>query len=70
MQNAGVNIYENYFESCADSANVLQCYHPNPELLVRPDIFRTNKTTIVQNINFSVQQLKFLFRVKKFLKLL
>lgn len=36
MQNAGVNIYENYFDSCAGSANVLQCYrHPDSEVMVR-----------------------------------
>ncbi|KAJ6645961.1 hypothetical protein Bhyg_01170, partial [Pseudolycoriella hygida] len=34
MQNAGVNLYENYFESCADSANVLQCYrYPSSEVM-------------------------------------
>lgn len=37
MQNAGVNIYENYFDNCAGSANVLQRYrHPNSEVMVRP----------------------------------
>ncbi|KAG4066470.1 hypothetical protein HA402_007106 [Bradysia odoriphaga] len=34
MQNAGVNIYENYFESCADGAKVLQCFrHPNQDVV-------------------------------------
>lgn len=35
MQNTGVNVYENYFDSCADSANVLQCYrHPDADVMV------------------------------------
>lgn len=35
MQNAGVNIYENFFDSCADGANIIQCFrHPNPDFTV------------------------------------
>lgn len=51
MQNAGVNIYENYFESCADSANVIQCFrHPNSsEVAVRPSTFNANRIPILFN---------------------
>lgn len=36
MQNAGINIYENYFEDRSDGANVVQYYrHPNPDVTVR-----------------------------------
>lgn len=65
MQNASVNIYENYFDG--DCANVLQCYrHPNEQVVVRLTLF---ETTVSCNImNCSVQRLKFPFPLSKVLK--
>lgn len=62
MQNAGVNIYENYFESCADSANVLQCYHhPYSDVMISHQYLTLTKSQFRLIISIESSDESFLF---------